>query len=123
MQNLIAIVLAAGRGTRMLSARPKVLHKLLDEPLLSYPLRALAELGIKQQLVVVSGDQDGDLVAGSMAAFPGLEWPRQIQARGTADAVAAALKNLDGVSGSALILCGDVPLLSSTTLELFYQNR
>ncbi len=123
MQNLIAIVLAAGRGTRMLSARPKVLHKLLDEPLLSYPLRALAELGIKQQLVVVSGDQDGDLVAGSMAAFPGLEWPRQIQARGTADAVAAALKNLDGVSGSALILCGDVPLLSSTTLELFYQKH
>ncbi len=123
MQNLTAIVLAAGRGTRMLSARPKVLHKLLDEPLLSYPLRALGELGIKRQLVVVSGDQDGDLVASSLAAFPGLEWPRQIQARGTADAVTSALKILDGVSGSVLILCGDVPLLSRATLQLFHQKH
>ncbi|MEA3348024.1 MAG: NTP transferase domain-containing protein, partial [Pseudomonadota bacterium] len=57
MQDITAIVLAAGRGTRMQSAHPKVLHKLLEEPLLSYPLRALAELGIKKQLVVVSGDQ------------------------------------------------------------------
>ena len=123
MHDLTAIVLAAGRGTRMLSALPKVLHKLLDEPLLSYPLRALGELGIKRQLVVVSGDQDGDQVESAMVAFPGLEWPRQIQARGTADAVAAALKNLDGVSGSVLILCGDVPLLTSSTLQLFYQKH
>ena len=123
MHDLTAIVLAAGRGTRMLSALPKVLHKLLDEPLLSYPLRVVGELGIKRQLVVVSGDQDGDQVESAMVAFPGLEWPRQIQARGTADAVAAALKNLDGVSGSALILCGDVPLLTSSTLQLFYQKH
>ena len=123
MQNITAIVLAAGRGTRMQSVRPKVLHKILDEPLLSYPLRALAEFAIKRQLVVVSGDQDGDQVVSSMAAFPGIEWPRQIRARGTADAVAAALKNLDGVSGSVLILCGDVPLLTSATLQLFHQKH
>ncbi len=123
MQNVTAIVLAAGRGTRMKSVHPKVLHQLLGEPLLSYPLRALAELGIEKQLVVVSGDQDGDLVENSMADFPSLEWPRQIEARGTADAVAAALKNLDGVSGSALILCGDVPLLTTATLQLFYQKH
>ncbi|MEA3347672.1 MAG: bifunctional UDP-N-acetylglucosamine diphosphorylase/glucosamine-1-phosphate N-acetyltransferase GlmU, partial [Pseudomonadota bacterium] len=122
-QNITAIVLAAGRGTRMQSAHPKVLHKLLEEPLLSYPLRALAELGIKKQLVVVSGDQDGDQVENSMACFSAIEWPRQIQARGTADAVAAALKTLDGVSGSVLILCGDVPLLSSATLQLFHQKH
>ena len=123
MQNLTAIVLAAGRGTRMQSAHPKVLHKLLDEPLLSYSLRALAELGIKRQLVVVGGDQEGDQVASSLTAFSGLEWPRQTQALGTADAVAAALKTLDGVSGTVLILCGDVPLLSSATLQLFYQKH
>ena len=123
MENIIAIVLAAGRGTRMLSAHPKVLHKILDEPILSYPLRALAELGISRQLVVVGADSIGDIVASSMAQFPGLEWPRQIQARGTADAVAAALKNLEGVSGTALILCGDVPLLTSETLQLFYRKH
>ena len=123
MQNITAIVLAAGRGTRMKSAQPKVLHKLLDEPLLSYPLRALAELGIKKQLVVVSSDRDGDQVENSYAGFPAIEWPRQIQARGTADAVMAALKTLDGVSGSVLILCGDVPLLSSATLRLFHRKH
>ncbi|MEA1923269.1 MAG: bifunctional UDP-N-acetylglucosamine diphosphorylase/glucosamine-1-phosphate N-acetyltransferase GlmU [Pseudomonadota bacterium] len=123
MQKLTAIVLAAGRGTRMKSALPKVLHKLLDEPLLSYPLRALAELGIKKQLVVVSGDQDGDQVENTMISFPALEWPRQTQARGTADAVTAALKTLDGVSGSVLILCGDVPLLSTATLQHFHQKH
>ena len=123
MQDLTAIVLAAGRGTRMQSAYPKVLHKLLDEPLLSHPLRALAELGIKKQLVVVSADQDGDQVADLMASFHGVEWPRQKQARGTADAVSAALETLDGVLGSVLILCGDVPLLSRTTLQLFYQKH
>ncbi len=123
MHDLTAIVLAAGRGTRMLSTLPKVLHKMLDEPLLSYPLRTLAELGLKKQLVVVGGDQDGDLVESAMVAFEGLEWPRQIQARGTADAVAAALENLDGVSGCALILCGDVPLLTGATLQSFYQKH
>ncbi|MCD6292737.1 MAG: bifunctional UDP-N-acetylglucosamine diphosphorylase/glucosamine-1-phosphate N-acetyltransferase GlmU, partial [Deltaproteobacteria bacterium] len=123
MQDLTAIVLAAGRGTRMKSVLPKVLHRLLDEPLLSYPLRALSELGVKKQLVVVSGDQDGDQVKASMFDFPAIEWPRQIQARGTADAVAAALQILDGVSGTVLILCGDVPLLSSSTLQLFYQKH
>ncbi len=123
MQNITAIVLAAGRGTRMQSAHPKVLHKLLEEPRLSYSLMALAELGIKKQLVVVSGDQEGDQVASALAAFPGIEWPRQTQALGTADAVASALKILDGVSGTVLILCGDVPLLSSATLQLFYQKH
>ena len=123
MQNVTAIVLAAGRGTRMKSVYPRVLHKILDEPLLSYPLRALAELGIRRQLVVVSGDQEGDQVADSLVSFSGIEWPRQIQARGTADAVTAALTTLDGVSGSVLILCGDVPLLSPATLQLFYQKH
>ena len=123
MENIIAIVLAAGRGTRMLSTYPKVLHKILDESILSYPLRALEELAVSRQLVVVGADSIGDKVASSMAHIPGLEWPRQIQARGTADAVAAALKNLDGVSGTALILCGDVPLLTSETLQLFYQKH
>ena len=123
MENISAIVLAAGRGTRMLSALPKVLHTILGEPLLSYPLRSLEELGVKKQLVVVGADQVGDQVVNSMAAFSGLEWPRQIQAQGTADAVAAALKDLAGVSGNALILCGDVPLLTSETLQLFYQKH
>ena len=123
MENMVAIVLAAGRGTRMLSARSKVLHELLSEPLLSYPLRALSGLAITRTLVVVSGGPGGDQVVDAMSGFSGLEWPRQIEPRGTADAVAAAINKLDGVSGTALILCGDVPLLTAETMNLFYQKH
>ncbi|NPA24854.1 MAG: NTP transferase domain-containing protein, partial [Deltaproteobacteria bacterium] len=127
MEHLTAIVLAAGRGTRMLSETPKVLHGLLDEPLLSYPLRLLDEIGVAKKLVVVSGDADGDRVAAALAGFPGIDWPRQQVPRGTADAVAAALEALPDERGDVLIICGDVPLLRPDTLKSFYhrhqQNR
>lgn len=123
MQDLTAIVLAAGHGTRMQSKSPKVLHKILDEPLLAYPLRVLDSIGIDKQVVVIGGDADGDLIKSSFSGFRKLEWARQLVARGTADAVSAALENLDGVSGSVLILCGDVPLLTVATLENFYHKH
>ena len=53
MQDLTAIVLAAGRGTRMHSKVSKVLDEILGEPLLSYPLQLLANIGIEQQVVVI----------------------------------------------------------------------
>jgi bifunctional UDP-N-acetylglucosamine pyrophosphorylase/glucosamine-1-phosphate N-acetyltransferase len=121
MKDLIAVVLAAGKGTRMQSRTPKVLHRLLREPLLFYPLQLLDELGVGRTLVVVSGDQDGDLVSNSFPAFPQLEWPRQMFQKGTADAVAAALEQLSGVRGELLILCGDVPLLRRETVARFYR--
>ena len=123
MENLHAIVLAAGRGTRMLSAAPKVMHRLLGEPLLSYPLRVLAELSLKRRLVVVGADDVGDRVVAAFAGVPGLSWPRQEQAHGTADAVAAAMPALVGIQGCVLILCGDVPLLQTETLRRFYARH
>ena len=53
MQDLTAIVLAAGRGTRMQSKLPKVLHEILGEPLLAYPLRLLSNIGVEKQVVVI----------------------------------------------------------------------
>jgi len=123
MQNLTAIVLAAGRGTRMQSQSPKVLHKILGEPLLSYPLRVLSGLGIKKTVVVISGDADGERIRTAFTDSSKIEWAQQAVARGTADAVAAALKNLEGVSGDVLILCGDVPLLTAASLTGFYEKH
>ncbi len=123
MQDLTAIVLAAGRGTRMQSQSPKVLHEILEEPLLSYPIRVLSGLGIEKTVVVISGDADGDLVKAAFADSPQTIWSRQLVPRGTADAVAAALNNLQGVSGDVLILCGDVPLLTAATLTAFYEKH
>ncbi len=123
MQDLTAIVLAAGRGTRMLSKLPKVLHEILGEPLLAYPLRLLSVLGVEKKIVVISGDEVGERVKSVMAPSFGIDWAIQSQALGTADAVAAGLKNLAGISGSVLILCGDVPLLSAETLKNFYDRH
>jgi bifunctional UDP-N-acetylglucosamine pyrophosphorylase/glucosamine-1-phosphate N-acetyltransferase len=73
--------------------------------------------------VVVSDDADGDLVSSSFSQFSPLEWPRQKEQRGTADAVAAALPALAGVQGEVLILCGDVPLLRPETLLAFQRHH
>ncbi len=123
MQDLTAIVLAAGRGTRMHSKVPKVLHEILGEPLLAYPLRLLSSVGIEKPVVVIGGDEVGEKVKSTLAPSFNVDWAIQFTAKGTADAVAAGLQNLDGVSGSVLILCGDVPLLTVETLKNFYDKH
>ncbi len=123
MQDLTAIVLAAGRGTRMQSKVPKVLHEILGEPLLAYPLRLLSGIGVERQVVVIGGDTVGEAVKSTIESSFNVDWAIQITARGTADAVAAGLQNLDGISGSVLILCGDVPLLTADTLKSFYDKH
>ncbi len=123
MESLNAVVLAAGRGTRMCSRCPKVLHRLLGEPLLFYPLLLLEQLGVGRRLVVVSADADGDRVQAAFADFPGVAWCRQSEQRGTADAVAAALPSLAERAGELLILCGDVPLLRPETIRAFYRHH
>lgn len=123
MQDLTAIVLAAGRGTRMQSKVPKVLHEILGEPLLAYPLRLLSDVGIEKPVVVISGDEVGESVKSMLKQSFNVDWALQLTAKGTADAVAAGLKNLEGVSGSVLILCGDVPLLTADTLKNFYDKH
>ncbi len=123
MQDLTAIVLAAGRGTRMQSQFPKVLHEILGEPLLSYPLRVISEVGINSSVVVISGDDDGDRVKASFADLKKTAWARQLVPKGTGDAVAAALKGLKKATGDVLILCGDVPLMQVDTLTRFYEKH
>ena len=123
MQDLTAIVLAAGRGTRMHSKVPKVLHKILGEPLLAYPLRLLSVIGVERQVVVIGGDTVGETVKSTIESSFKVDWAVQETAKGTADAVAAGLQNLEGISGSVLILCGDVPLLTVATLKHFYDKH
>ncbi len=115
MDQVAAMVLAAGKGTRMKSALTKMLHPLLGLPLLSYPLRTLRELNIDRQVVVIgSGGQE---IMDFFNDWPGLSFAWQREQKGTADAAAAALTGLEGFSGNVLIVCGDVPLLRAKTLE------
>ncbi len=121
---LAAVVLAAGKGTRMKSGTAKVLHELSGRPLAWFPVRAALDAGASPVVVVV-GHQAGAVEAALRAALPRapLRFAQQSEQRGTAHAVLAARAALRGVDGAIAILSGDTPLLSSTTLKRVVQAR
>jgi bifunctional UDP-N-acetylglucosamine pyrophosphorylase / glucosamine-1-phosphate N-acetyltransferase len=116
-----AIVLAAGLGTRMRSARAKVLHELGGAPMIARVMRALVPLA-PAPLVVVVGHQ-GDEVAAAARAFAAgadLQAVRQPAQRGTGDAARCGLEAFaPGFDGDVLILCGDMPMVRPATLQTF----
>ncbi|MGH7727945.1 MAG: bifunctional UDP-N-acetylglucosamine diphosphorylase/glucosamine-1-phosphate N-acetyltransferase GlmU [Vulcanimicrobiaceae bacterium] len=110
--SLRAIVLAAGKGTRMRSGRPKVLHTLCGRPMLWWVLRALRELAIDELVVVTSADLAPQLAAlaadaGVAQAVAALQEPQL----GTGDATRVALERLAPRDGTVLVLNGDMPLV------------
>ena len=111
----LAIILAAGKGTRMKSERPKVLHRLAGAPLLAHVVSAAKSAGLARLAVVVGPEMD-EVRASAMAfdAKPGI-FVQQAQ-RGTADAVKAARQSLDEFDGQVLVLYGDTPLLRPETI-------
>ncbi|MBV9161768.1 MAG: bifunctional UDP-N-acetylglucosamine diphosphorylase/glucosamine-1-phosphate N-acetyltransferase GlmU [Pseudonocardiales bacterium] len=115
-----AIVLAAGNGTRMHSAIPKVLHPLAGRPLVEHAVRAAAGLVPEHLIVVIGHGRDAvDAHLRTVAAELGREVRAAVQAQqhGTGHAVCAALGVLPaGLSGTVLVSCGDVPLLDTGTL-------
>ncbi len=115
---LAAVVLCAGKGTRMKSEKAKVLHPILGRPLCAYPLKRALELGASP-LVPVVGHQAAQVEKAIRAQFPSaaLRFALQKEQRGTADAVRSAEEALKDFSGRVLILYGDVPLLRRETLE------
>ena len=122
MTQVAAIILAAGQGTRMKSSVSKMLHPLLGLPLLSYPLRALRKLEIGRQVVVIGSS--GQEVIDGFSDWSGVSFAWQREQKGTADAAAMALTELEDFSGNILIVCGDVPLLRAETLhELLLRHK
>lgn len=117
-----ALVLAAGKGTRMKSGRAKVLHTLLGVPLLEHVLRAVDALGAHPVRVVI-----GHQAEAVRAAFAGraLEFLEQDPPLGTGHALLAARDALAReVTGTLLVVNGDLPLLRATTLsELLDAHR
>ena len=110
-----ALILAAGKGTRMKSALVKVLHELAGRPMLGWPLAAAREAGAGQ-IVIVAGHQ-ADQVQKRFGADVGIRIALQEEQLGTGHAVSCSLDQLDGLSGAVLILCGDTPLLTAATLQ------
>jgi bifunctional UDP-N-acetylglucosamine pyrophosphorylase/glucosamine-1-phosphate N-acetyltransferase len=121
---LAAIVLAAGKGTRMKSNKAKVLHEVAGRPLAYYPVKRALELGASPVVVVV-GHQAEAVEAALSAALPEapLRFAVQEQQLGTAHAVLAAKRALRGYRGPVLILSGDTPLLREETLAAVVSAR
>jgi bifunctional UDP-N-acetylglucosamine pyrophosphorylase/glucosamine-1-phosphate N-acetyltransferase len=121
---LAAIVLAAGKGTRMKSRTAKVLHPVGGRPLAYYPVKCALDAGANPVVVVV-GHQAEAVEAALVAALPGAPLRFAVQERqlGTAHAVLAARKALRGHDGAVAILSGDTPLLETTTLLAVVRAR
>ena len=113
MQDLRTVILAAGKGTRMKSDCPKVLHEVCGKPIVEYVLDAAKAAGSLKTYVVVG--YKGDAVKKRLVS--GLVMVRQPKLSGTADAVRRVAGHLKNYCGDVLILCGDTPLLNKTVIK------
>ncbi|MDD3581194.1 MAG: bifunctional UDP-N-acetylglucosamine diphosphorylase/glucosamine-1-phosphate N-acetyltransferase GlmU [Desulfobacca sp.] len=120
MSKLVAIVLAAGKGTRMKSQLAKVLHPIMGRPMLAYPLETLKNLGINQIIAVVG--YQAEAVKAAFSDYP-VTFVVQEPQLGTGHAVQVACQTLDRNQGSVLVVCGDVPLLPEAYLEALYHQH
>ena len=112
----LAVILAAGQGTRMQSPLPKVLHPVANQPLLGHVLAAVEAAGIEQRAVVV-GAGGGQVVEYLQQVAPTVQVFTQHQQLGTAHAVLAARPALQAQQGCVLVLFGDSPLITPQTLN------
>ncbi|MGE5145622.1 MAG: bifunctional UDP-N-acetylglucosamine diphosphorylase/glucosamine-1-phosphate N-acetyltransferase GlmU, partial [Candidatus Eiseniibacteriota bacterium] len=115
---IAAVILAAGKGTRMKSDLPKVLHPLAGRPMVGHVLDAVATLEPARQAVVIGPDMAK--LAEAVAPIPTVVQRRQL---GTADAVKAARDALADFNGTVLVLYGDTPLITPKTLTALVEER
>ncbi len=114
MQQLSVVILAAGKGKRMVSDLPKVLHPVGGRPLLAHVLSTAGDLEAMARLVVHG--HGGERVKTTFMSERGVRWVEQTEQLGTGHAVAQALPLLDD-AGVVLVLYGDVPLIRAETLQ------
>jgi bifunctional UDP-N-acetylglucosamine pyrophosphorylase/glucosamine-1-phosphate N-acetyltransferase len=118
LDNVKAVVLAAGKGVRMKSERPKVLHEILGRPVLDFVLRNLRLAGV-QDIIVVVGHQAEKV----KAAAKDCRFAEQTIQKGTGHALLAAEPLLKGFSGDIFVVAGDAPLIGPDTLRRLYEDH
>lgn len=115
-----AIVLSAGKGTRMKSSLAKVLHPVFHKPMVGHVVETLKSLTIEQLLVVVGHQREA--VEAYLADY-GVGFVEQKEQLGTGHAVLVCQDDVDPAVDTLFILCGDTPLLSSRTLAAMLQTH
>lgn len=119
MSNRFAVILAAGKGTRMKSKLYKVLHPVCGKPMVQHVVDAVSALGLQRAVTIVG--HGAELVReqlGEQSAFA-----LQEEQLGTAHAVMQASSLLAHKEGTTLVICGDTPLITSETMEALLQHH
>ena len=121
MPDLHVVVLAAGKGTRMKSSRPKVLHRVAGRPMIDHVLRAAQSL-LPRTTAIVVGHMKESLRQG-LEGYQGLSFVTQEPQLGTGHALLQTAPLLEPQTGFVLLLSGDVPLLQCHTLSQLVQRH
>jgi bifunctional UDP-N-acetylglucosamine pyrophosphorylase/glucosamine-1-phosphate N-acetyltransferase len=121
MSDIHVVVLAAGKGTRMKSARPKVLHPAAGLPLIDHVLRAASALSPSSIAIIVG--HEAEQLKNSLPIRLGLSFALQEPQLGTGHALLQAEPLLEGASGTLVLLSGDVPLLRAESLATLVRTH
>ena len=116
---IASIILAAGKGTRMKSKLPKVLHKVAGRSMLGHVLAAAKGAGATKNIIIVGFGADEVKAAFESEA----ECVYQAEQLGTAHAVGTGTPLLANTTGTVIVLCGDTPLLTADLLKALYQEH
>lgn len=114
--NVAVIILAAGKGVRMKSEKPKVFHEICGKPILSYVLDTVFDLGLKDIFVVLGHKSE---IIRKFYDRLSIAFVEQREQLGTAHAVMQVEPKLKSYKGAILVLNGDMPLIKSDTLRRF----
>ncbi len=120
-KKVISVILAAGKGTRMKSSLPKVLHTIFNKPLLGYVLEAVNSTGYVSDNFVIVGHEAQKVEEFVRNNYSFVKCILQMPQRGTGDAVNRAVPFLKNFDGYVIVVCGDTPLITGETLKSFIE--
>ena len=122
-KNINAIILAAGKGTRMKSENSKVLHKIFDKTLLGYVLDSVNNTNLIEKSFVIVGHQAEQVGKFVKDNYDNASTVLQSPQLGTGHAVSMVCPQLENFDGEIIILCGDTPLITEQTLKDFIESH
>ena len=121
MSQPVAVILAAGKSTRMKSDTPKVIHEIFGRPMIEYVLDSARKAGVGRMVVVVG--HEADRVQEALGHHPDVEFALQSEQHGTGHAVMMCRDQLAEHDGSVLVLAGDTPLLKAESLQSLIEEQ
>jgi len=121
MENLRIIILAAGKGKRFKSTMPKVLHRVVEKPMIEIVLSNAKNLTTLNNIYIVVGHNKELVIDTINKKFKGVNFVIQSEQKGTGHAVLCCENYMKDFSGYILILCGDMPLVEDDTLKNFIE--